>query len=459
MSQMKQDLVAILPQIAILLTAVVALVFEMLRRPRGSFLCVVVGMGAIACFALSRLGMDTTAFSETFRVDSLSIWAVLILCPSCLVAALMARHELKGSPREGTLYSLLAFSTLGSALLAGAGDLMFIVLGVLMNGLSGFALAAHTKTEAATEGAVKYFVYGSVTGAIMVFGLAYWVGVSGSTLLSSMPTVAEHPYAYAFGFLALVAGTGYAASLFPFHFWTPDTFQGAPSSIAGFLSVTPKIGALFALAQVASDIPVSESAARNTLAIIGAASMTFGNLVALRQADLTRLLAYSTVAQTGYFLLALVAPLQDSLSRESLIVFGGAYAAMNLGAFAIAARVPRRIDQLGKLGRREVWPAFALTVFLFSLVGIPPLFGFAGKLLLFRAAIDGGFAWFAVVGILNSVLSLAVYLRIIHPLYFSQPGGEARTTESSACNTLAWSACLLATLVGGPLVHFIIVGG
>lgn len=447
MSQMARDLMLILPQIIVLLTAVIALIWEMFRKPLGSLLSLAIGMLAAAGLSISRLGLDTTAFSQTFRIDTLNHWSVIILCPASIFFALLARSELKDTDREGTVYSLLGFSTLGSLLLVGSGDVMFIVLGILMNSLSGFALAAYPKTDKATEGAMKYFVYGSVTGALMIFGLTYWVGISGSTLLSALNDSTLPPLPVLFGFATLVVGIGYAASIFPFHFWTPDTFEGAPVSIAAYLSVIPKIGAIYALVQVAREIPTELLDWPLMLAILAVLSMTFGNVVALWQQNVIRLLAYSTVAQAGYFLLGVVAMQQSDLAEQSLVIFGIAYAVMNTGAFAIVLANGNKIEDFKGVGKSYPWPGVAMTTFLFSLVGIPPLAGFAGKFLLFSAAIDSQFTWLAIAAILNSVISLAVYLRLIVPMYFQQHESDRHTY--SPLVSFVWICCLFLTLAVG----------
>ncbi|HBX65108.1 MAG TPA: oxidoreductase, partial [Balneolaceae bacterium] len=238
----------------------------------------VVGMLTATGVAVDMLGTDTTAFSTTFRVDALSLWAVIILGPATILFALLGRSELKDSAREGTIYSLMGFSALGAMILAGSGDLMFIVLGLLISTLAGMAMAAHPRNDPSSEGAMKYFIYGSVAGAIMLFGLTFWAGLAGTTLISGINNPDLSSYAVMFGFITLVIGIGYAASLFPVHFWTPDTFEGAPVSIAAYLSVVPKIGALFALAQVVRDLPVSLVDWPLILAVLAALSMTFGNV-------------------------------------------------------------------------------------------------------------------------------------------------------------------------------------
>lgn len=448
MSEMSRYLVLILPQIIVLLTAVAALILEMLRKPKGSLLAVIIGMLAAAGLSITRLDITTTAFSETFRVDVLSHWAVIILSLGNLLFVLLARVELKNTPREGTVYSLLTFSALGAMILAGSGDLMFIVLGLLMVGLSGFALAAYTKTDPATEGAMKYFIYGSITGAIMTFGLTYWVGITGSTLLIELSQSGLPKWALIFGFVSLLIGVGYAASVFPFHFWTPDTFEGSPVSIAAYLSVTPKVGALFALAQVVKNLPAESFNWPLVIALLAAFSMTFGNVLALLQKNVVRLLAYSTVAQAGYFLLAIVAVPDGSLAYQALIVFAAAYLLMNTGAFTLVLSYGTTLQDMQGLARKKSFAAIAMTIFLFSLVGIPPLAGFAGKFLLFSAALQVDYTWLAVVAIINSVISLGVYLRILIPIYFEKADHKEFLPESRISQGI-WIVCLILTFVLG----------
>jgi proton-translocating NADH-quinone oxidoreductase chain N len=403
--QMGRDLGLLLPQIAVLLTAVIALVAEMLRRPRWALVLTVAGLLAAAALAARLLGTRTTVFMDTYRIDDLSLWATLILAPATALCAMLAAPEVGGTDREGTVYSLLSFTTLGALVLAGAGDTMFLVLGVLLSSLGSFALVAYPRDDRATEAAVKYLVFGSVASA-----------ASGSTLLADLDHLTSAPLA-AVGLLGVLIGLGYKAALAPFHFWAPDAYEGGPLAVAAFLSVVPKIGALFALAQVARSLPVTPLDWRPVVAALAVGAMVWGNLAALPQENVVRLLAYSSVAQAGYFLLGIVALGRSPLALQSLVVFAAAYAAMNLGAFAIVARVGRDLAALRGFGRSAPWAGAALVVFLLSLVGVPPLAGFGGKLLLFGAALDAGYGWLAIVAILNSVLSLAVYLRIIVPLY------------------------------------------
>ena len=451
---MGRDLALLIPEIVVLLTAVGALVAEMLRRPRIALAVAVIGLLAATGLTLRLVGADTTVFGGSFRIDELSVWAKLILLPATVLSMLLARVDVRGTAREGTVYSLLCFATFGALVLAGAGDSMFLVLGTLLTGLATFALVAYPDTDPATEAAMKYFVFGSVTGAIMIFGLSYWFAAGGSTLLADLRVPDAMPMAVIIGLVAVVIGLGYKASLVPFHFWAPDAYEGGPLSIAAYLSVVPKIGALFALAQVVRGLP-PESGWTAVIAGLAVLTMTYGYLAALVQDNVIRLLAYSSIAQSGYFLLGIVAVGSSKLALTSVILFAAAYAAMNLGAFAVTAATGRVLDAFRGLGRAKPVTAIAMVVFLLSLVGIPPLAGFVGKFLLFAAGIDAQFTWLAVVAIANSVLSLAVYLRIVVPMY-QQAATEfaplGRSLGTVVVTTFA------ATLIIGLAAQFFLAG-
>lgn len=444
---MRQDLWMLLPEIVVVLTALAALIAGMLRRQALALPATLVGLSIATLLAVQRITEDMTVFMATFRIDDLTGWAKLILLPATMLSALLVRVEVRGTDREATVYSLLVFGTFGALALAGAGDIMFLVLGVLVTSLASFALVAYPGSTAATEAAMKYFVFGSVSGAVMIFGLTYWYGATGSTLLGEAGGFAgKWPIATA-ALVAIYVGLGYKAGLVPFHFWAPDAYDGGPLAVAAWLSIVPKVGAVFAIARVVQDMPVDTVNWQLGLATIAVISMTYGNLTALAQTNVVRLLAYSSIAQSGYFLLGLVAIGESDIAVRSLIVFSAAYAAMNIGMFAAIAAVGRELDDFQGIGRTKPWLGVAAVVFLLSLVGIPPLAGFVGKLLLFGAAIDADYTWLAVIGIVNSVLSLAVYLRVIVPMY--QPGtGEQRFTIASSTAMVVAVTLIFTVAVG-----------
>ncbi len=453
--QMGRDLALLAPELAVLLTAVGALVFEMLKLPKVALPFTVVGLLVATALTVPLIGTETTVFMGTFRVDALGEWAKISLLPATALCAVLAHPEVKGTDREGTVHALFSLTALGALVLAGAGDLMFLVLGVLLSSLGSFALTAYPRDDRATEAAMKFFVFGSVTGAVMVFGLTYWYGATGSTLLAELGRLADAPFAAAVGLVAVLVGLGYKAAIAPFHFWAPDAYDGAPVSVAAFLSVVPKVGAIFGLVQVARDLPAGGASGWPlVVAALAVLSMTYGNLAALVQDNVVRLLAYSSIAQSGYFLLGVVAFGESRLALSSLAVFAAAYAAMNVGVFAVVMRGGRYLRDLAGLGRYAPWAGGAMVVFLISLVGIPPTAGFVGKLLLFGAAIDAGYAWLAVVAILNSVLSLAVYLRIVVSMY-----GQPKEVKPATQPVDAVRAIALVLTVGVGLVTLALLGG
>lgn len=441
-----RDLGLLLPEIVVVLTGVAALVAGMIRRRGWALPLTLAGLLAATVLAARLLGEDTSAFAGTFRVDPLAVWAKLVILPATVAVALLASTEVRGTDREATVYSLLSLTAVGALALAGAGDVLFLVLGMLLNSLGSFALVAYPRDDRATEAAMKYFVFGSVASAAMIFGLTFWFGASGSTMLSDLGRLEGQSVAAVAGLTGVLVGLGYKAGIVPFHYWAPDAYDGGPVSIAAYLSVVPKVGAIFGLASVVREFPEAVDW-RPVVAALAVVSMTYGNLAALPQTNVVRLLAYSSIAQAGYFLLGVVAFDRSDLALASLVVFAAAYAAMNLGAFAVVMGVGRDLPAFAGLGRARPWLGVAMVVFLLSLVGIPPLAGFAGKLLLFGAALGAGYGWLAVVGILNSVLSLAVYLRVIVPMY--------RQAAEEAHPVPGWP---VAVVSGGALLGTLAIG-
>jgi NADH-quinone oxidoreductase subunit N len=451
---MSRDLAYLAPELVLMITVALMLIGEMLGRAGLVLLIGLAGLALAVGLAWPLLDANTEVFGGTYRVGTLAVWAKLILLPATALSMLLARAELAGRPREGSVYSLIMLVTIGALMLAGAGDIMLLVLGIVITGLGSFALVAFAGDDAATEASMKYVVFGSVAGAIMTYGLTFWFAGAGSTLFSALSGLADKPLLATTGLVAVLVGLGYKGALVPFHFWAPDAYDGAPVSVAAYMSVVTKIAGIFALAQVLRDLPV-QTGWQWAIAAVAVLSMTYGYLAALVQRNLVRLLAYSSVAQSGYFLLGLVAIGVSPLALKSLIVFGAAYGAMNIGAFAVVLLAGREMDRIRGLGRTKPGLGVAMVVFLLSLAGIPPLFGFFGKALLFGAALDAGFLWLAVIAILNSVLALAVYLRVIVAMY--QPTEADAVGDIPAANpvgTLVWGVALTVTLGLGLFTQF-----
>ncbi|MCF6272894.1 MAG: NADH-quinone oxidoreductase subunit N [Rhodobacteraceae bacterium] len=447
---MSRDLSLLLPELILMVTVALMLIGEMVRLKKMVLAIGLGGLGLATWQSALLLGVDTSVFGGTYRIGYLAVWSKLILLPATALSLLLARAELAGKLREGSIYSLMMLVTIGALMLSGSGDLMLLVLGLVLTGLGSFALVAYPDDDAATEASMKFLVFGSVAGAVMVYGLTFWFAGVGSTLFTPLASIADKPLLAATGLVALIIGMGYKAALVPFHFWAPDAYEGAPISVAAYMSVVTKIAALFAFAQVLGDLPIS-TGWQWAMAVVAALTMTYGYLAALVQSNLVRLLAYSSVAQSGYFVLGLLAVGAGTLGVESLVVFGAAYAAMNIGAFTIILLAGRDLEAIRGLGRHTPLLGVAMVVFLLSLAGIPPLFGFFGKFLLFAAALEAGFLWLVVIAILNSVLALAVYLRIIVAMYQKGEGKAPRKNTLAA--TIVWGSTLLISLGAGLLTR------
>ena len=414
--EMGRDLALLAPELTLAAAAMLMIVAEMFRAARLVLAIGLAGLAAATLLTLPMLSVDATVFGGTYRIDLISGWAKLILLPGTALSLLLVRAEIAGRPREGSVQSLVVLVTLGALMLSGAGDMMVVVIGVVLTGLGSFALVAWPRDDAATEAAMKYLVFGAVTGSVMIYGLTFWFGGTGSTLFSELGQLQGQPLVTIAGLIAIIVGLGYKGSLVPFHFWAPDAYQGAPVSIAAYLSVITKAAAFFAFAQVLRDLP-RDGGWPLALAVIAAATMTYGYLAALVQTNLVRLIAYSSVAQSGYILMGVVALGASGFAVPGILVFAAAYVAMNLGAFAVVLLAGHDLDDLEGFGRIHPWLGAAMVVFLLSLTGIPPLFGFVGKFYLLSAAVEAGYLWLAIIGILNSVLALGVYLRLVVPMY------------------------------------------
>jgi len=414
--EMGRDLALLAPELTLAAAAMLMIVAEMFRAARLVLAIGLAGLAAATILTLPMLSVDATVFGGTYRIDLISGWAKLILLPGTALSLLLVRAEIAGRRREGSVQSLVVLVTLGALMLSGAGDMMVVVIGVVLTGLGSFALVAWPRDDAATEAAMKYLVFGAVTGSVMIYGLTFWFGGTGSTLFSELGQLQGQTLVTIAGLIAIIVGLGYKGSLVPFHFWAPDAYQGAPVSIAAYLSVITKAAAFFAFAQVLRDLP-RDGGWPLALAVIAAATMTYGYLAALVQTNLVRLIAYSSVAQSGYFLMGVVALGASGFAVPGILVFAAAYVAMNLGAFAVVLLAGRDLGDLEGFGRTRPWLGAAMVVFLLSLTGIPPLFGFVGKFYLLSAAVEAGYLWLAIIGVLNSVLALGVYLRLMVPMY------------------------------------------
>lgn len=403
-------------------------------------------------------GRQELTFFDTYATDDAALWAKLGMLAVTSLAVALSSEWFRTDRRHGDYYAILLFATLGALLLAGAADLMELVLAVLLSSATGYVLAAYHRAEPkAAEAGIKYFLLGAITNSSMLYGVVLLFGLAGSTTLLelSVRVEASSPALLAGAALVLL-GLVFKLGAVPAHPWVPDIADGAPTPVAAFLTAVPKIGALVAVARLVVALPDGAVGWRAVIAGLAAATMTLGNLAALWQEDVRRLLGWSAVSQSGYALVAVVAIGRTDLALPGLLFFIVAYAVGNLAAFGVVVelRGAARLGDYRGLATRHPLLAAALLLAFLSFVGVPPLAGFTGKLVVFAAAIDAGYAWLAVLGIVNSVVSLFYYLRVIVPAYLDT--GEtapALLGRSAAGATIVAAAALVVLGVGAePLL-------
>lgn len=424
---------SVLPEIILLAGSIVILLvvlFASERQQRVAAPLTLVVLTAAAAASLSMLGGEqTTTFTGTYATDDVAVWSKLIVLTSTALVVGLSVTWFRPDPRRGEYFTILLMAALGAAVMAGATDMMELLLGVLLSSVTGYFLAAyHRRSAHSVEAGVKYYLLGALTNAAFLYGVVLLFGVAGTTTFDgARQSLADADGAVLVTASALVVvGLAFKVGAVPAHAWMPDVAQGAPAPAAAFLTAVPKIGAFIGLARVAVMLP--ESAGwRPSIALVAAATMTLGNLACLWQDDLRRLLGWSAVSQTGYALLAVVALGRSDLAVPALVYFLLAYAVANIAAFGVVVALRGRTalaDYEGLAGGHP-WIAAGLVVSFLSFVGIPPLAGFVGKLALFAAVVEAGYTWLAVLAAVNTVVSVFYYVRVIAVAYYAPSGAPA----------------------------------
>jgi proton-translocating NADH-quinone oxidoreductase chain N len=426
---MLRELAWISPVLALAFAAIVAVILAMVvSRQRQGLVGGFVAGAHLAAAGLAVwvwLGRGFQPVMEgIIRVDGLSLTLTGLIGVTGALCVGLARPTIANTDREGEFYAVLCFASLSAVLLGMAGDAALLGLAIGALGLSTFVMAGYLRgSRRGNEASIKYYIFGTVSAATMLYGLSWWFGLAGTTDLEAIGReLTNAPAGVVIASTALVLfGLGYKAALVPFHFWTPDAYDGAPLPVAAYLSVLPKLAGLVALARVLPlALPDDTAGWTTAIAVLAAATMTLGNVAALPQQNVVRLLAYSSIAQSGYLLMGVAALEASDQALPALVYYAIAYAAMNLAAFAVVLAVQRErnsvdVDAYRGLGRTHPWWTAALVLSFLSLLGLPPLAGFVGKLELFTAAIDADQTWLAVIAVLNTVVSLYYYLRVIAP--------------------------------------------
>ncbi|WP_394838581.1 NADH-quinone oxidoreductase subunit N [Pendulispora rubella] len=410
--------------------------------------------------------LDVSPVAPWLLIDRFSLFFNVLLCLGGALASLLAGGYLpEHNLDRGEFYSLLLFSTFGGMMLAAAGDLLTLFLGLETMSLGAYALTAFRRTSArSAEGGLKYFLLGSFAAAIMLYGFALLYGATAHTdIVGIGAALAGGATKSPMVILALVfilIGLVFKVSAVPFHMWTPDAYEGAPTPATTFMAAVVKSGAFAMMLRVLLTMfgdPASMSWASGwppVLAWIAVLSMTVANLIAGRQESVKRMLAYSSVAHAGYLLVAVVATARSpQQGTASVLFYLLTYTVSTVGAFGALIYCGRRgaeavsYEDLAGIGKRHPAAALAFSFFLLSLAGIPPLAGFFGKWYVFRAAMDGGFYVLAIVGFLNSVLGAYYYLRVMVYMYMREPAAGAPIATPMRSGYVAAALVVSAFLV------------
>jgi len=482
------DIQVISPLLILVVTGMLVLMVDLfLPRDRKSP-CLAVSLVGIlcawgACFFLWPFGGSgataMTAFNGSVVADNFALAFQLILLVVVALSLLLSEKYIQQKGiNYGEYYALMLFSTSGAMLMATSRELITIFIGLEVLSIALYVLSGFARTEARSEeSAMKYFLLGSFSSGFFLYGIALVYGGTGTTRLDALihvPAAALlSPYAVA-GFALLIVGLGFKAAIVPFHAWTPDVYEGAPTSVTAFMSAGAKCGAFAALVRVAIVLLPLSSVFQDVFWVLAILTMVVGNVVAIVQTNIKRMLAYSSIAHAGYILVGLLAGSSGyaqahpelgipSQAYAGILFYVLAYTFMNLGAFGILILLARRGDELNNiedlqgLAASQPWAAALMALFMFSLAGVPPAAGFFGKFYVFIAAVNAHQYSLAVIGLVASVIGAAYYLRIVYTMYFLPAKRDFPTHvwRFAPGADVALVLCAIATLVFGIMPNLL----
>ena len=460
------DLTSLAPFIAAVLVAAAIIVTDFIfpGRKVPALIVTFLGLGLVAALTALVGQTESTAFRGAYVVDPLTTFLdMLFLSIVALTMAFAPDYlEARGLPVP-EFGAIIVFAMSGAMLIAGSADLLVLFLGLELMVLPGYILAGFHKSDGySTEGAIKYFLLGSFSSAIFLFGLAFVWGLTGTTSIAGVSAAlsqivegtAPLQPGLGLGLALMTTGVAFKIAAVPFHYWTPDAYQGSPTPVTGYLSVGPKIGAFALIIRLFGEALAPLAVDWNIVfMVLAALTMTLGNLVALTQDNVKRMLAYSSIAHTGYMLVGFAAfGAGQIMGMEGLLFYGAAYTFMNLGAFAVIAAIQHRqgvtsnLSTFAGLIRREPALAILMTLFLLSLTGIPPTAGFFGKFYVILAAVQAG-GWLtllAVLAVLNAAVAAFYYLRVVVYMWMRDAEGDVPVM---AHGRLVWAGLAVATVL------------
>ena len=418
-----------------------------------------IGIVIAASMTIKLMGLDGSFFGGTFLLDPFSAYFKLAFYIACGLGILISMKYLDIEDiHHGEYYALMLFATSGMMLMASAGDLITLYLGLELMALSIYILAGFMRGDSrSNEAGIKYLLLGAFSSGIMLYGMSLLYGISGTTNLNGILAFLRgadlaNPVLF-LAMVMLIVSFGFKVAAVPFHMWVPDVYEGAPTSVTAFMSAGPKVAGFAVLLRIFAHtlLPLQDHA---TVILAGMAVLTMavGNIMAIAQTNIKRMLAYSSIAHAGYALVGLAAGGPDGAASVMLYVL--IYAVMNMGAFGVVIMLRQsgargeEITDFSGLGKTNKAAAFLMLIFMFSLTGIPPMAGFIGKFYIFKSAVQAGMVWLAVVGVMFSAISAYFYLRVVMVMYMHEPKEEFSLVQSPAL-ALALAISVTAVIVIG----------
>ena len=454
------DFYYILPELVLTGGALLVLVVDLLfpRREGAVFAMALVTLAVTGGILLSFVGVDVIVSNGLLAIDGFALFFKSIFLLSAAVTVLMSAPYLRvEQARPGEYYFLVLCATLGMMFMASGIDLITLFIGLETMAISFYVLAGFLKpNHRSNEAAVKYFLLGAFSLGILLYGMSLLYGVTGTTTLSGIAAAlvgADRTLVLALALVLVAAGMGFKIAAVPFHMWAPDVYEGAPTPVTAFLSVGSKAAAFAMLVRILFvGLPGLVDDWQVLFASLAVVTMTVGNIAAITQSNLKRMLAYSSIAHAGYVLIGVVAGTERGVAAT--MVYLWVYLFMQLGAFAIVSMLRRRdvvgdeLKDISGLYFRSPVAAFAMLAFMLSLGGIPPTAGFMGKVWVFGAAIEAGFVWLAVIGVINSAISIFYYVRVVVFMWFKEEtmGSPIRISPALA---VALTVAVIGTVLFG----------
>ena len=434
------DMTSIAPLMVVAVTGLVLVLVDALFKGGRTLRAVLTlaGLASAIAFALPALGdaPASAAFGGMVRTGGFTSFFTLVFCVSGLLTVLLSMSYIEGMvPDSGEYYVLILFAVSGMILMAAAGDLVVFFLGLELMSLSFYILAGFARGRmTSNEAALKYFLLGAFSTGFLLYGIALVYGATGSTGLAGFPSRTgglQQPLLLLAGLALLMIGLMFKAGAVPFHMWVPDVYEGAPTTVSAFMSTGGKAAAFSGFLVIFTPaVLLTQPALRDVIAVVSAISMVAGNIIAVSQTSVKRMLAYSSIAHAGYILTGVVAA--NPAGSNGVLFYLMTYTLMNAGAFGVVSLLENpdgsmlTFDECSGLSRRSPLVAGLTAIFMFSLAGVPPFAGFFAKYYVFAGTVEAHFTWLAIVGVLMSVVSAYYYLRLVVLMYFNdQPGGAA----------------------------------